>query len=103
LGVRYALITSEIAKQQNLSVDYGALISKNANDNSPAVVAGSPAAKAGLKEKDIILEFNGEKITQENTLAQTIGKCSPGDKITLKVMRNNKQFLADVILGEWSQ
>ena len=103
LGVRYTLITPETAKQQNLSVDYGAMISKSANDNSPAVVAGSPADKAGLKEKDIILEFNGEKITQENTLTKAITAHLPGDKITLKIMRNNKQFLADVTLGEWSQ
>ncbi len=103
LGVRYTLLTPETAKQQNLSVDYGAMISRSASDSSPAVVAGSPADKAGLKEKDIILEFNGEKITQENTLTKAIAAHLPGDKITLKIMRNNKQFLADVILGEWSQ
>ena len=103
LGVRYTLLTPETAKQQNLSVDYGAMISRSASDSSPAVVAGSPADKAGLKEKDIILEFNGEKITQENTLTKAITAHLPGDKITLKIMRNNKQFLADVTLGEWSQ
>ncbi|MFA7714611.1 MAG: trypsin-like peptidase domain-containing protein [Candidatus Paceibacterota bacterium] len=102
LGVKYTLITPEIAKQQNISVDYGALISKG-SDGSVAVVAGSPAAKAGLKEKDIILEFNGEKITQENTLTKAIADHLPGDKVTLKIARNNKQFLVDVTLGEWSQ
>jgi serine protease Do len=103
LGVRYVLITAEIAEKQNLSVDYGALVSQGADANSPAVVAGSPAAKAGLKEKDIILEFNGEKITKENTLTKAIARYSPGDRITLKVLRSGKQFLADITLEEWSQ
>lgn len=102
LGVRYVLITSEIAKQENLSVDYGALVSRG-SDNSPAVVVGSPAAKAGLREKDVILEFNGVKIDQEKTLAKAISEYLPGDKITVKILRNNKQFLADIILGEWSE
>ncbi|MFA6337040.1 MAG: trypsin-like peptidase domain-containing protein [Candidatus Paceibacterota bacterium] len=102
LGVRYLLITSEIAENQNLSVDYGALISRG-SDGSAAIVVGSPAAKAGLKEGDIILEFNGRKIDQENTLAKMIAEYLPNDKITLKILRSGKQFLADITLGEWSQ
>ncbi|MFA5387938.1 MAG: PDZ domain-containing protein, partial [Candidatus Paceibacterota bacterium] len=85
-----------------LSVDYGALISRG-SDGSAAIVVGSPAAKAGLKEGDIILEFNGRKIDQENTLAKMIAEYLPNDKITLKILRSGKQFLADITLGEWSQ
>ena len=66
----------------------------------PAIFPGSAAESAGLQEGDIILEFAGEKITRENTLAKLIMEHDPGDKITLKIKRNEKEFTVDVILGE---
>ena len=91
LGVRYIIVTEDIQKERNLPVNYGALILKG-DDKEPAIVPGSPADKIGLKEGDIILEFNGEKITRENPLAKIIMKYYPGDKVNLKVLRNNKEL-----------
>jgi S1-C subfamily serine protease len=102
LGVRYVLINDEIQKQNNLPVNYGAWVLKGEGGES-AIFPGSPAEKIGLKEGDIILEFNGEKITTENTLAKIIMKYNPGDKITLKILREGKEKIFEVILGERSE
>jgi len=102
LGVRYVIIDDELQKKQNLPVNYGALIQKG-DRGEPAIFPGSPAEKAGLKEGDIILEFNGEKITTKNTLAKIIIKYNPGDKVILKVLRQNKEKIFEVVLSERTQ
>jgi S1-C subfamily serine protease len=102
LGVRYVLINEEIQKKNNLPVDYGAWVQKGSGGEA-AIFPGSAAEKAGLKEGDIILEFNGEKITTENTLAKIIMKYNPGDKVTLKILREGKEKIIEVTLGERSE
>jgi serine protease Do len=99
LGVRYVLITDEIQKKNNLPVNYGALVGKGAQ-GEPAVTLGSAADKAGIREGDIILEFNGEKITTENSLAKIIMKYHPGDKVKLKILRGTQEKIFEVVLGE---
>jgi len=98
LGVRYLIINKEIYKKQNLPVDYGALI--RGNEEGPAVIKNSPADKAGLQAEDIILELNGEKITEQNPLGLLIQKYNVGDKIKLKILRNNKEIILEAILEE---
>jgi serine protease Do len=99
LGVRYILLNKEIAEKNKLSVDYGALIVREALGES-AVVKGSAAEKAGLQEYDIILEFNGEKITEENSLSNVLQKIKIGKFATLKVLREGKKKELKVKLGE---
>jgi len=53
-------------------------------------VPSSPAEKAGIKDKDIIVEINGKKLTSKNSLSAVINQQKIGDKITLKVIRDNK-------------
>ncbi len=98
LGVRYVPITKELAEKDKLGRDYGALLISSAND--PAIVSGGPADKAGLKEKDILLELNGERIDAEHTLASLIQKYQPGDEVTFKVFRDGKEFEAKVKFDE---
>lgn len=100
LGIQYTIVNAEVAEENDLSVDYGALISKGSKSGS-AVVAGSAAAKAGLKEGDIILEFNGEKVTEDNALSRIISKYLPGDEVTLKVLRSGKEISIRAVLGEY--
>lgn len=99
LGVRYIAIDESVKQKYKLSVDYGSLILKG-NNGEPAVTKDSAAEKAGLKENDIIIEINGEKISKDNTMSKIIQKYSAGDKITLKVLRANKEINIDVTLGE---
>jgi serine protease Do len=100
LGVRYVLITSEIQKEKNLSVDYGALIVRGENPSEIAITPGSVAEKAGLQEADIILELNGERITLQNSLAKIIQKYNPEDKVVLKILRGKEEKIIEVTLGE---
>jgi len=101
LGIRYLTINSELAKEKKLSVDYGALI--DSDGKNPAIVSGSPAERAGLKKGDIILEINGQKITEDNTLGSVISRFSPGDTIDLKILRDGKEFNLKVILGKYPE
>ncbi len=89
LGVRYLIVNSQVKEEKKLAVDYGALLIKGEKDEL-AVMAKSPAEKAGLKEGDIVLEFGGVKITQSSALAGLINRRRAGEKITLKVLRDGK-------------
>ena len=102
LGIRYVIITDQIQEDNSLPINYGAWIIKGSQEES-AIEPDSAADKAGLKEDDIVLEFDGEKITTENTLADIIQKYNPGDKIILKILRNGEEKLIPVTLDEKSE
>jgi len=99
LGVRYVLVDEKVKKDNKLSVDYGAYVVRGEN-GEVAITANSPAKTAGLKEKDVILTFNGEKITKDNSLASIIARYNPGDKVTLKVLRGGEEMDVGVTLTE---
>jgi len=101
LGVRYVLVDEAIKQKYNLSVDYGVLILKGSG-GEPAVTKDSAAEVAGLKEKDVILELNGQKIDKDNSLSKVIQKFAPQDKVTLKVLRGSEEINVEVTLGERS-
>jgi serine protease Do len=98
IGVRYTIVTEDMAKQQKLPANYGALL--RGADDGPAVIKDSPAAKAGLQAEDIILEVNGKKIDESNALSNLIQGYGIGDTIKLKVQRGDKVMDIDVVLGE---
>jgi len=100
LGVRYVQINKSIKEENNLSVDYGALIVRGKKITDLAVVPGSPADKAGLMENDIILEVNNNKIDDKNPLNRAIAKLKPGDEVALKIMRKGKEKEIKVKLEE---
>ncbi len=100
LGARYLTIDAEIAKEKGLNADYGVLLVSDKENNIDAVLKDSPADKAGLKDGDIILKFNGEKINGKKTLSLFISKARFGDKITLRVKRENEESDVQVTLGE---
>ena len=99
LGVRYVILNPEIAKANKLPVTYGALIVRE-NLGESAVVKGSAADKAGLKEYDIILESDGGKITEENPLADFLAKQEIGSETSFKVLRERKEIVLRVKLEE---
>lgn len=100
LGVRYVEVTKELRGKNKLTVDYGALIARGETTDDLAVIPGSGADKAGLVENDIILEINGKKITQENSLAKLIQKYRVGDTVTLKILHRGEEKEVQAMLGE---
>ncbi len=98
LGIRYVMVTKEIAAEKKLAVDYGALIAGDGRE--PAIVKGSPADKAGLREGDVILEFNGERVEPPRTLAALIQKYRVGERIAMKVRRGNDTLALPATLEE---
>jgi S1-C subfamily serine protease len=99
LGIKYVLISKEMAEANKLPVHDGALVVREALGETP-VVKGSAADKAGVKEWDIILECDGEVITVKNPLAEILQKCKIGSQTTLKVLRDGKKVTLNVKLEE---
>lgn len=100
LGVRYIPINKVIAERNNLTVQYGALVAQGERSDEPAVVKGSPAEKAGIKEGDILLTINDQQITVDQPLAQLIGQYKVGDEVTIKLLRDSKEQTIKVKLEE---
>lgn len=100
LGVRYVIIDEQIQKDNNLPLDYGALVLRGQKMTDFAVIPGSPSDKAGIVENDIILEINGEKVTRDNQLATIISNYDVGDTLTLKVWHKGEAKEVKVTLEE---
>ncbi|OIO51790.1 MAG: hypothetical protein AUJ19_03640 [Parcubacteria group bacterium CG1_02_58_44] len=100
LGLRYLMITEELAKSNQLTVDYGALVVRGDLQTDLAVTPGSPADKAGIVENDIILEVNGERLTAENPLARAIRDLKSGDTVKLKILHRGEETEVEVVLTE---
>ena len=63
-------------------------------------VPGSPADKAGIFEQDIVLEWNGLKISSDTTLQDFLDDCEVGEKVMLKVLRAGKERMFGITLTE---
>lgn len=100
MGVRYIVLNKEISKVRGVDVDYGALI---IGEDDLAVVEDSPAQKAGIKEGDVILEMDGEKITEDNSLAKIISNYNPFEIVNLKILRDGQEIYLNITLGEWKE
>ena len=72
-----------------LPTETGAYVMKENAPGDEAVVKNSPADKAGLKEKDIILEFNGAKLTNDKNLQDVLENCKI-ESVPLRVLRNER-------------
>ncbi len=91
LGVRLQALDEEIAEQ----LDY-----QGRGVYVMGVVGESPAEKAGIKDKDVIVEFDGDKVVGPGHLKDLLGYSSPGDKVKVKVWRDNKTKTMTVELAE---
>lgn len=97
LGISYSMIDAELAAQENLSVQNGALIGASGT-RQPAVVSGTPAAKAGLREGDIITAVSDTKLDSNTSLRAALLKHKPGETVTLEVLRDGKPLSMNVTL-----
>lgn len=100
LGVRFMLLDQAKAKELQLDVEGGALLVGDEGSGEFAVIPGSPADKAGLKLKDVILEVDGQKVDADHPLNVTVAKKNPGDTIRLKVWRSGETLEIPVTLKE---
>lgn len=97
LGARYTMVTSAIAKANNLSVDYGALITRGQTPEELAVMPGSPADKVGLVENDIILSIDSEDL-KDTDLSSVLRTKSVGQVLQLKVLSKGEEKTITVTL-----
>lgn len=97
LGVRYVTLNDDYAFQYNLETKRGAYIAPSTRGQD-AILKNSPAEKAGLKEKDIIVKVNDQSIDEKNSLISVLGRFSVGDKVSLTIIRDNKEQKVDVTL-----
>ncbi len=92
LGVRYITLNKKLQEKYNFPIDYGALVIAESLPRGEAVISGSPADKAGIKESDIILEINGEKLSTKKDLEDVLKKFQIGDEINLKILRGKEEL-----------
>ncbi len=92
LGVSIQDITSKLAKKKGLKSDEGAYVTN--------VVDDSPADSAGVKEGDVIVEFNDKTIDDADDLLHAVQKSKPGTKTSIVVMRNNEKKSLAISVGK---
>jgi serine protease Do len=92
LGVGIQKITPELQKSFGLKDDKGALVSQ--------VVKGGPADKAGIETGDVIVEFNGKKISEMNDLPRMVAETPVGKTVDVKVLRNGSMVDREVKIAQ---
>ena len=92
LGVQIQEVTPAIASSLGLGNAHGALVS--------VISPNSPSAKAGLKQGDVILAFNGADIAKLHDLPRLVAAVAPGSKASLTLWRDGHQSTVDMTVGE---
>ncbi|HTL58078.1 MAG TPA: trypsin-like peptidase domain-containing protein [Candidatus Limnocylindrales bacterium] len=92
LGASLHPLTPALGKSIRAAVRKGAVVMDLAE--------GSPAARAGMEEGDVIIEFNGLPVENNRELRLRIAQTSPGTKVSFKVQRMNRQKVLRATLGE---
>ncbi|MFG2778681.1 trypsin-like peptidase domain-containing protein [Streptomyces prunicolor] len=85
-----------------LDMDYtgdGARVATKGGDDGPAVTAGGPGAKAGLKAGDVITEVDGERVHSGDELIVRTRAHRPGDQLRLTLDRDGKDLTVSLVLG----
>jgi len=95
LGVETREVTSEKAKELKLSAERGALVGK--------VLEDSPAAKAGLKDGDVVTEINGQRVEGTAQFRRMIREIPAGRSVQLNVWRDGRSQTATATLGKMQE
>lgn len=91
LGVVIQDLTPEIARSLGLEGTKGVLVSD--------VTRNGPADRAGIKREDVIIEVDGQKVEGVQDLLSFLGKASPGQEVSIKLLRNGKEMVLTASLG----
>ncbi|MEW6380526.1 MAG: DegQ family serine endoprotease [bacterium] len=94
LGLVIQKVTPDLAKSFGLKENKGALVAE--------VVEGSPADKAGLKQGDVVISFNGKEISEYTDLSRMAGLTRPGTKVRLEIIRDMKKKEVTVEIGTFT-
>ncbi len=94
LGITGQVIDAGWARQYKLPVDYGIYVQTHAN---------TPAQRAGIKDGDIIIKMESEKITSFDQFLRILYQKRPGETIQITIMRGNQQMVVPVTLVEQPQ
>ena len=92
LGISFADIEPELARQFGLPVKEGIIVGR--------VEAGSPASRAGLRPQDIIVRANDTAIASGGDLRRVLRSLSPGTTVRLEIIRPDGRSTVQVRLGE---
>lgn len=101
LGVRYVSLDPDVAAKYGISITEGALLLDG--NGEPAVIPGSPAAKAGLQSRDVITQVSGKKVDATHGMASLLAQYKIGDKLELTILRAGKEQKITVILEAYQQ
>ena len=93
LGIAVQPVTPELSKAFKLPDQNGALVGE--------VLKDSPAAKAGLEDGDVIVEFDGKKVLDARQFRMSAAQVAPETKVPLKVVRDGKEKTLTATMGEW--
>ncbi|WP_224361892.1 trypsin-like peptidase domain-containing protein [Hyalangium versicolor] len=91
LGLGIQDLTADIAKALELPVNEGAIVNEVSN--------GGPSAKAGVKQDDVVVALDGQKVASANALTRAVALKRPGSVATLSLYRNGKKQDLKVTLG----
>jgi serine protease Do len=94
LGIRAQDLSPQISATSGLSHFAGQI------QTVTEVTENSPAAEAGIKVGDVIVEFNGKALTKNPDLRTMIADTGPGQKITLKIVREKLERIVSIRIGE---
>jgi membrane-associated protease RseP (regulator of RpoE activity) len=95
LGVYLEEVTADRAKELKLSEERGAIVMK--------VIDDSPAAKAGLKENDVIVSYNGRRVDTVRELQRLLSETPPDRSVAFEVIRDGRRNTVSATLGRRSQ
>ncbi|MBI5634430.1 MAG: DegQ family serine endoprotease [Nitrospirae bacterium] len=92
LGVTIQELTPELSQKFGLKSEKGALVGD--------IAKGSPAEKSGIKRGDIILEYNGKKISDVGNLRNMVAQSKVGSEIPITILRGGKEYSVNVVIVE---
>lgn len=92
LGVHIQVVTEPIAEALGLKKTEGALVA--------SVIEGGPAAQAGIKPRDVILEFDGKPVTEMRQLPRIVAATEVDRAVTVKVWRDGSLATLKVAIGK---
>jgi serine protease Do len=92
-------LTPAMAKYFGVKQGVGVLITQLSDENGTAAESG-PAAKAGLKPEDVVVEFDGKPVKTTQDFRLAVANTPPGQKTKIKVVRHGEEKELDIVLAE---